>query len=623
MFAVRGSHGQALLSHLRLNSGRLVSLTCFRSASSASRLSADPTKHPRLESTVLEPHGPVAEQLMATGLWRGVPKDRVKARVARPAKDRPSGDQARVNMVSDKLGDDILSYIGPSLKRHHGCDLIDMFPGAGLWSSKLHQFLQPRSHIMLEPDADLYRPFLQPLLDQPGTTLVPKSGIVWHELDSVLTPAYLPHQTIPDDLNARNDTLLVTANLAFHPRKRFMEFESVAALLLHQLVDAIRTGGLFQRYGLVRMLIWTRADDTQGFLPKTIQRRRRQALENDLACEWVREVCGDGNKSGGNWFAREDALNHDSLVATLKRMREERLTLPAGREPEGYFEALGDLQARRRPTVGRNPPTFKRAYHDALTDLQAADIKQGGFDKDSADYKAMKVYKWRVNSDGKKAERLLDLWKLYDRIMTHHKSGKETAKKIAKDEAKWEMEAQGFNRTRVDEWLTYKDNLQACRGDPRLLQWDNRAYEPMMIKAEEFFPNIPCSLLDIQPRAPHPLLRQTGPKSNHAADMYDLIIGTLMGQASQPLAIGLDSLWPGASDYILPRWKSGQDLADRGFLLNLRYLEPALRVLTARQLEELLELWMEWPFRPQYHELIGRTQEFTHDAYEDTPPIEV
>ena len=29
----------------------------------------------------------------------------------------------------------------------------------------------------------------------------------------------------------------------------------------------------------------------------------------------------------------------------------------------------------------------------------------------------------------------------------------------------------------------------------------------------------------------------------------------------------------------------------------------------AQQWEELLELWMEWPFRPELHELIGRTQD--------------
>ncbi len=63
----------------------------------------------------------------------------------------------------------------PSLERHVGCDLIDIYPGAGLWSRKLHEALQPRSHILMEPDK-IYKPFLEPLLSTPNATLVTKSA---------------------------------------------------------------------------------------------------------------------------------------------------------------------------------------------------------------------------------------------------------------------------------------------------------------------------------------------------------------------------------------------------------------------------------------------------------------
>ena len=173
MFTVRSSHGRPLYSPLFLINKRLLSsTTCRRAAAAAPSNSA-----------IFEPHGPVAEKLAATGVW--VPNKRnTRARVAAtPVKKRstkkastPNGDKSRVNIVSDKLCDDILSYIGPSLERHRGCDIVDLYPGAGEWSSKLNQFLQPRSHVLLEPDADLYRPFLQPLLDQPGTTLLPSGA---------------------------------------------------------------------------------------------------------------------------------------------------------------------------------------------------------------------------------------------------------------------------------------------------------------------------------------------------------------------------------------------------------------------------------------------------------------
>lgn len=174
----------------------------------------------------------------------------------------------------------------------------------------------------------------------------------------------------------------------------------------------------------------------------------------------------------------------------------------------------------------------------------------------------------------------------------------------------------------LDEFVPYKDNLHASRQTPPLLQWDRRNYEPMTVQAEEFFPNTHCSLIDIQPRAPHPLLRQTGPGSNRAADMFDIVMGSLMNQSTQPLGPILDSLWPGAADYILPRWSSLQDLSRGGLPENLYYAGPIPRLLTTRQWEELIELWMEWPFRPEFNELVGRTQD-DQERFDDGPPNEV
>ncbi|KAJ2969271.1 hypothetical protein NUW58_g10027 [Xylaria curta] len=462
-----------------------------------------------------------------------------------------------------------------------------------------------------------------PLLDQPGTSLVPKSGVIWRELNSVLTPEFLPHQVIPGDVDARNDTLLVTANLAFYPKKRFLNFESIASLILHQFVNTIRTSSLFQRYGLVRMLIWTRSDDTLSFLPKTIQRRKRQALENDLLCEWIREVCGDETASG-SWFAREDAINHASLATTIKKMRAAKLELPAGREPKDFLETLAAVKARKRILEpGKHAPTFKRPYQDVLASLYTADTEQGGLDKDSDDFKTMNIYRWRTTSDIKTASRLLQHSQHLDKIKALHKSKKTSAKRKAAAELKWETEMREVSKVILDQFITYKDNLHAFRQTPPLLEWDRRDYEPMTVQAQEFFPNVHCSLLDIQPRAPHPLMRQMGPNSNRAADMFDLILGSLTQQLTQPLGPNLDSLWPGAADFILPAMDKHPDVSRGGFLPNLSYAEPSPRLLSARQLEQLLELWMEWPFRPEFNELVGRTQDDLDDRFDDSQHIEI
>ena len=508
------------------------------------------------------------------------------------------------------LLDDIITYIGSSLERHRGCDIIDVYPGAGVWSRKLHDFLQPRSHILMEPDEELYRPFLEPLLSKSGTVLVPKSGIVWRDLNSVLTPEYLPHQTPikdPFQPSPRNDTLLVTANLAFHPKKKYRSFESIATLVYHQLLDSIRTSTLFQRYGQVRMLIWSRQDDKGGVIPKMMQRRQRTAIESEMSCEWVREVCGrDGPDS--IWFVRDTATELHSSIGALRRMRAARMHAPKERETAGHKLA----RTMRGPLTegpGKHPPVFKRPFTDTLSELEALHESKI-FDKKSDEYKSMKTYQWRLSAEEKRHKQLHEAMLAFDRITELEKSGETSAAELKKLGQEWHNLVHGKPKAFIQDLVTYKDNLHFIRQDPPLLHWDRRAYEPLTVRPDEFFPNVECALLDIQPKDVHPLLRQTGPQSNRAAEILDLVMGALHMHGIRPVRDILDAVWPGAADYIMPRWESIRDLDNGGLpSIDSQYCAITPRTMNARQWEELLELWMKWPFRPELHELIGRTQD--------------
>ncbi|KAI1170609.1 hypothetical protein F4777DRAFT_568636 [Nemania sp. FL0916] len=620
MFTVRNNRGRALFSPLRLRVSpqhSLFSSTCRRLAIEEVP-AAEP--EPKTELT-LQAKWPIAEQLYATGLYHKGRKGTKPKKPPPKTRSRVKGDQTRVNIVSDQLCDDVFSYIGSSLERHRGCDILDIYPGAGLWSSKLHEFLQPRSHVMLEPDVKLYRSFLQPLLEKPGTKLIPKSGIVWPELNSVLTPEFLPHQVLPDEPDARNDTLLVTANLAFQPKRRFLGFDSIATLVLHQFIDAIRTKGLFQRYGNIRMLLWVRTDDNMSFLPRNIQRRKRQSIDNGLLCEWVQEVCG-GEASASKWFMREDALDQASLWEAAKRMREAGIETPRGRFTSGLPRALIAVdQGEPYPIPGELPPEFQRSYLGDWAELKAKDTYSSA-SNDEDFQRGMTLYEWRASGDAKRAERLHRYYQAVEGIVKLRQAPNPNTKELAEATAKYEADMARVPKTLVSEFLTYKDNLRSYRRHRPLLMWDKRAYEPMTVQDTEFFPNVECSLLDIQPRTPHPLLRQTGPKSSRASETFGVIMALLMQQATHPLGPALDSFWPGASDYIMPRWTTGLDLARGGFAEDLRYWEATPRLMGSEQWEQLLELWMEWPFHPQFHELIGRTSDDFNAKMDDAPPPE-
>ncbi|KAK7941634.1 S-adenosyl-L-methionine-dependent methyltransferase [Apiospora aurea] len=573
------------------------------------------------------PSPPTAQRLVATGVWKHrsgrtaadkvlpgaedspeEPQPKKPPPRSRAISKAPKGDKSRVNIVSDELCDDIISYIGPSLDRHKGCDILDIYPGAGLWSRKLNDYLQPRSHILMEPDAAFYTPFLQDLLDRPGTKLTPKSGMIWKDLNSVLNPEYLPHQQ-PAPQSHRNDTLLVTANIAFHPRKRFMGFESIARLVQHQFLDAIRSGQIFHRYGQVRMLLWTRRDDKGSLVARSMQRRKRSAIDAELHCEYLHEVCG---KSGPDsiWYVRDTNLDRASAQMAARRMRENGIVMPARRTPQVHKDALADLDAGNIVVPGAAPPVFARAYHETLSSLQEANEEQA-MEKYSEEHNLLRKLQWRDNSDLARFQEIFKRQQAYDAILQLRaekttkggkKNGQVTERELRKMEAEWDDEFSRLPNSKRLDYLKCYDNMHLVRQDPPAMAWDRRAYEPLETSAVDFFPN-------------------TGPNSNRASEIFDLLTRALFMSSASPLHKLLDSVWPGAADWVIPRCKSLHDPKLGGKPVKCQYGRISPRSLNDKQWQELLERWMEWPFRPEYQELLARSQDDSIGEDHDTEDV--
>ncbi|KAI1843424.1 hypothetical protein JX265_013306 [Neoarthrinium moseri] len=577
----------------------------------------------RLEPRLLQATSPLAEHLRDLNFWEArearhspqtaAPRPRLGGRTAQRSKERLTGDKARVNIVSEKLCDDTISYLAKSLERHKGCDLVDVYPGAGLWSRKLNEFLEPRTHILMEPDTKLYRPFLQPLLDSPEATLVPKSGIVWKELDAVLTPEFLPHQKLVDrkseEANQRNDTLLVTCNLAFYPKKKFVGFDSVALLVLHQFVDSIKSSGLFQKYGQVRMLVWVRREDKAGILPRVMQRRRRQANETELLCDWVHEVVGyDGRDS--SVFARDSTIDRASALATLKRMQEAGITTPEGRMSEALKTAMADLEQNRPVVPGSVPSSIERAYSSLLESPLSADIKVG-----TEEFNKRQKSQWRFNGDVRRFQFIHDLQKMIDDATAMREAGR-PAEECEALEARFDDLLSRTTQVNASDFGTAKDNLHIWRQPEPVMHWDRRAIEPLIASPQEFYPNVECCLLDIQPKPINRIMRHMGPGSAHNGEAAELIMRLLWGTPTQPIDRALDAVWPGAADYIIPRCPSFRDPAQGGVNVKTKHAQLSVRLLNPTQWEELLHHWSEWPFQPTFPELVSRSQDDGDSDYD-------
>jgi transcription factor 1 len=257
----------------------------------------------------------------------------------------------------------------PSLEKHIGCDIIDLNPGPGVWSSALHDFLKPRTHILMEPDHASYKPLLKPLLDAEGSTykFIPKSGVIWSSLQEALSPELLPCQKTLDHGDSRleepNHTLLLVANLGYNPRKPYRGFLSLPSLVIYQLLSAARSHSLFHKYGLIRMLIWVDDEEKRMVLPRNIVNRRKGTIEAEVTCSDIVEVASSTDAAGT--FLRDHTIDLESSIAVLKRMKEVGIKTPQGR--------LGPLQIEATEGMSSSPkaePKKKREFYKDLEDLE-------------------------------------------------------------------------------------------------------------------------------------------------------------------------------------------------------------------------------------------------------------
>ncbi|CAI4215600.1 unnamed protein product [Parascedosporium putredinis] len=453
---------------------------------------------------ILVPKGPVAEQLAATNVWK---------------------------TQRSKLCQDIGRYLGPHFSA--------MLAATSLISSPARE-----------------------------SGIIPKSGLLWTDLKEVLDS--LPHQTRLDPQSptppARNDTLLVTANLSVYPKSR------MTTLYLYQLLSAIRSGTLFQEYGLVRMLIWARPEDIRStILPMTVQARGRSAVEAELACEWINEVAGldsqdpvfqsaiyRSKRSGG---PRDRAIELQSAYQTLQRLLSQGRTIPRGRDTKLIKEA-------------------KAMIKDQLDELEDA-FDAGEFEKGSTEHKRLKRLQYRRNNDTKQAGSYVDLLQEHAELAQLHASGATSAEELQERERLWNDKVDALNPHSLSTFRLIRDNLHLFQQDPPAMLWDRRTLEPLA------------------PQAMSPLLRGPGEGSK----VFDLLVKVMLRNSTVPVTERLDDVWPDAAAGVLPGCAGLHDPARGGTFGQGRHAELCARALNAGQWVEMVEAWMKWPFRPRWERL--------------------
>lgn len=448
--------------------------------------------------------------------------------------------------------DNILDRLRPSLPAPGTCDLIDVYPGAGIWSQKIHDILKPRRHIIVQPDLKLSSTNFSPLLDAPNS----KYRHATH-LEDVLDPAqgFLSRYPPPDSPSSStpnrtqlNPNLLMTVNLSgpkiFHHGYK----GTVSKLFINNLWHSHwgQRGDLY-RNGMFRILAWIPHEDKFVLVPHSVALRRRQSILLE-ATTTVHELAApsslDRKHVGmGQRFADIDLEDHRRVRAASKaagilmpKSRQQPLPLPS-------LTTLSPIKAIRQNAAFASDAKWVPEFIELDTYARAHHPQ-----KYEAVLKRLHAQSQPPKSDGPEPKVVLGI-KQNDPFLLDHPKGMEWRRLLARIHTEHKTRLRAIylvNQQRLLE-REWKDAILAAPGNsldtlsqtkfqeradllavklkklaknnkifaekaiddyraydhrPRVLAWNNRAAEPLLVCKNEFSsPNKQMALFDFVPKA--------------------------------------------------------------------------------------------------------------------------
>lgn len=278
--------------------------------------------------------------------------------------------------------DDILEYLAPTLERYKGCAIFDLCPGTCLWSRKVHDFLKPTTHLLVEPDAQFHE-HVHELVSQPGSSykhIAPPRGVLPYCFDQ-FHHVFDEGGPIPRPRLASNDpglletdySLLVIGSLnrrdTFHMNGGKTRSGSLWATDM-MCWSALENKHMHRR-GPVRMLLWAPEQDRLVYLPEWIIKRTEKEATISLAMnvQAVAEV-GSVKKKRANSYewnspARWSGFDLASEERVSRRMRQINMRVPEGRS----------IRHMSRTDVDRQMPKGKSPYevcYESVEEVESA-----------------------------------------------------------------------------------------------------------------------------------------------------------------------------------------------------------------------------------------------------------
>ena len=476
----------------------------------------------------------------------------------------------------------------------------------------------------MEPERQLYNPFLEPLLsssqpayqhaDSLAEILDPETGLLRAK------PEDRHEDTVPE-LNA---SLLIVANLTRRSgggRKDDSNYTgAIGKHMLHTFYNSMfhHAQESLHRYGWVRMLAWLPDNDKASIIPRTVASRGKQAVQWDLLAE-IGEVAGGASYQQSALSARrhfELDMESERLVmqrtpSSAPRVAASRRPVPASPVPASF-----DLDEAGLAALRASPDRLQ--WTDELVDLEEL-YEKGEFATTSKQGKRLRMLRnkrvtahnmHRRSMDIAQRQRLLDRKETapstsnvpQDIASAADQPNEEFAESLRTDRGKLKRE----HMLLVDKCV---DDQRAFDHVPPVLAWDRREAEPVWAEKDEFYPSKTMALLDFQPRSTVLLSRLD---TSEKRLCFDYVTSTLLQHPGRPIIQGLEQMVHDGLDQFLERVPSLRDPRQGGKVdLN----DFRIRSLPVELFVDLALAWETWPFRSELSTTHVRLNRLGHDTF--------
>ena len=201
--------------------------------------------------------------------------------------------------------------------------MIDINPGIGLWSRKLHQILRPRRHVLVETALQRYEKDLRPLLNRSQSAYRHANNVeeAFNPEIGLLSEYATEKVASGGDVPQFNNSLLITVNLSGRKVVAGSYLGSLGNKFFDDLYYVLfsRPHRSLFRYGLVRILAWMPQEKGKDpFLPPSASRRARSSITLEAMAN-VEEIAGPPRESGPTKIRRWSSLDIEESAAVDAR----------------------------------------------------------------------------------------------------------------------------------------------------------------------------------------------------------------------------------------------------------------------------------------------------------------